>query len=196
MLPNDNAFTEKLQPPLCKSSVARSQAYELLHVMVVGIVPLRQRLCRTILELFDSVRIEIPFWHIQSNPSHCGYVGLENLGCTCYLNAMVQQLFSIKDLRYSLLAVQLKDSSISDAKHESAAGSSPEGEVSEGAQSTASDARVFLEFQRIFAYLSLSNRPFFKPDQFCSSFSFSDANDAFDVFEQQVLLRLRLFFPS
>jgi uncharacterized UBP type Zn finger protein len=33
------------------------------------------------------------------------YVGLRNLGCICYMNAMMQQFFMIPAFRYNLLQV-------------------------------------------------------------------------------------------
>lgn len=33
------------------------------------------------------------------------YVGLRNLGCICYMNALMQQLFMIEPLRYGILSV-------------------------------------------------------------------------------------------
>jgi ubiquitin carboxyl-terminal hydrolase 34 len=34
------------------------------------------------------------------------YVGLRNLGCICYMNAMMQQFFMIPAFRYNLLCVE------------------------------------------------------------------------------------------
>jgi ubiquitin carboxyl-terminal hydrolase 34 len=36
------------------------------------------------------------------------YVGLRNLGCICYMNAMMQQFFMIPSFRYNLLCVDDK----------------------------------------------------------------------------------------
>lgn len=36
----------------------------------------------------------------------CGYCGLKNLGCICYMNSMLQQFFIIPTFRYSILSVQ------------------------------------------------------------------------------------------
>lgn len=36
------------------------------------------------------------------------YVGLKNLGCICYMNAMMQQFFMTKSFRYALMAANDK----------------------------------------------------------------------------------------
>jgi len=35
--------------------------------------------------------------------SSSGYVGLKNLGCTCYMNSFFQQIFMIPDFRQAIL---------------------------------------------------------------------------------------------
>lgn len=45
-------------------------------------------------------------WNIQSkfnDKSSTGYVGLYNLGCICYMNSLMQQLFMIPSFREPLL---------------------------------------------------------------------------------------------
>lgn len=39
---------------------------------------------------------------INIKPSH-GFVGLKNLGCTCYINSLLQQFYMIKQFRNALL---------------------------------------------------------------------------------------------
>ena len=41
--------------------------------------------------------------------SPTGYVGLRNLGATCYMNSLMQQLFMIPEFRYGLLANEATD---------------------------------------------------------------------------------------
>lgn len=41
-----------------------------------------------------------------------GYVGLTNLGCICYMNAMMQQLFMTREFKYALLSIDLSDRNI------------------------------------------------------------------------------------
>jgi ubiquitin carboxyl-terminal hydrolase 34 len=35
--------------------------------------------------------------------SQTGFVGLKNLGNTCYINSMIQQMFMNRNFRYSIL---------------------------------------------------------------------------------------------
>lgn len=41
-----------------------------------------------------------------------GHVGLINLGCICYMNAMLQQLFMTNEFKYALLNIDLSGRSI------------------------------------------------------------------------------------
>src|SRR5690242_9155824 len=46
-------------------------------------------------------------WRISlasDEKSSSGYTGLKNLGCTCYMNSLLQQFFMIPHLRESILA--------------------------------------------------------------------------------------------
>jgi len=38
--------------------------------------------------------------------SAVGYVGLKNLGCTCYMNSLTQQLFMMPNFRKGILSIE------------------------------------------------------------------------------------------
>lgn len=39
--------------------------------------------------------------------SSTSYVGLKNLGCTCYMNSLLQQFFMMPDFRQGILSIDL-----------------------------------------------------------------------------------------
>ncbi len=40
----------------------------------------------------------------KDNRSEMGFAGLKNLGCICYMNAIIQQFYHVPAFRYCLLA--------------------------------------------------------------------------------------------
>lgn len=124
------------QKPKCKSQSARLAAYDLLV-----------ELCRkcpknfTILhgKLMDQHRpgphsaYPWDYWPRDDGRSECGYVGLTNLGATCYMASCIQHLFMMPQAREAILKVGPQTAQ----KHES----------------------TLLELQRMFAYLMVSAPP-------------------------------------
>ena len=84
--------------------------------------------------------------------SSSGYVGLRNLGCTCYMNALMQQFYMCEPLRYGLLSV-------------------PTGETLPDAARSES---VVYEVQRMFAFLELSDRRAYDPWRWMNAYKDSD----------------------
>lgn len=121
------------QKPKCKSQSARLAAYDLLV-----------ELCRkcpknfTILhgKLMDQHRpgphsaYPWDYWPRDDGRSECGYVGLTNLGATCYMASCIQHLFMMPQAREAILKIGPQTAQ----KHES----------------------TLLELQRMFAYLMVS----------------------------------------
>lgn len=84
-------------------------------------------------------------WNIlvsREEKSSTGYLGIQNLGCICYMNSLFQQFFMIKSLRETIL-------------------SSP---------SIAKEDSILFQLQKIFASLKISDRQYIIPKDFCNNF--------------------------
>jgi ubiquitin C-terminal hydrolase len=75
-----------------------------------------------------------------------GYVGLQNFGCTCYMNSLFQQLYMIPEFRYKMLR------------------------LSTDTLATADCDRVGVNLQKLFASLLLSKDEYCAPGDFCAEF--------------------------
>lgn len=50
------------------------------------------------------------YWNVLvENEVKAKYVGLENPGCICYHNSLMQQLFMIQDFKSAILALDLRE---------------------------------------------------------------------------------------
>lgn len=82
-----------------------------------------------------------------------GFSGIKNLGCICYMNAMIQQFFHIPALRYLLLATEDKQP--------------PNYQNFEGDQV---DDNMLHQLIKLFGFLELTERQDYNPREFCFSF--------------------------
>lgn len=95
----------------------------------------------------------------SSGESKQKYVGLRNLGCICYMNAMMQQFFMIPAFRYNLLSVD--DGQPDDIQEY------------KGKQI---DDNVLHQMQKLMAHLELSERSEYNPFEFCFAFKDFEGN--------------------
>jgi ubiquitin carboxyl-terminal hydrolase 9/24 len=99
-------------PPKCKNNTTRERCLELLNELCTknteGIQILIRYLKNHISETFWRTPRKSD-WTIsvhQQERSLTGFVGLKNIGCICYMNSIMQQLFMIPTFRKAILEVE------------------------------------------------------------------------------------------
>lgn len=163
-----SALLEKgaITGPKCKSPESRRIAIMLLQSMTVGANEITVRAVEYLKKLLLN-----HFWRTSSSSdwnilsmtaerNKTGYAGLENLGCTCYMNSLMQQLYMICDFRDTLLETEdINEGKIDD--HDN----------------------LFHQVQLIFGALKISQRQYYDPRLFCYAFKDYEGNPT-NVFEQ------------
>ena len=151
-------------PPKCKHSETRTHAFCLLRVMCSA----DPTTLETVTEYLRKFHQE-PYWrtskradwHISpasKEKSSTGFVGLKNLGCTCYMNSVLQQLFMINSFREAILQSPV---SVSESYEEN----------------------ILYQLQFIFSALKNSAKQYITPKSFTSSFKDFEGNPI-NVMEQ------------
>lgn len=139
--------------PKCKSGPARSAAYDLLAELGRGCVP-NYVLLQSLL-LAQHVPSGMggscwDYWPHDDGRAVCGFVGLSNLGATCYMAACMQHLYMMPFARAAILAANKEPG---------------EDGGYDGAMSR--HEPTLRELQRMFAYLMESERKAYNPRGFC-----------------------------
>ncbi|XP_021693762.1 ubiquitin carboxyl-terminal hydrolase 34 [Aedes aegypti] len=132
------------EKPKCKSHGARAAAYDLLVEMCKS-APKNYLLLHGKLMQQHRAGPHSPYpwdyWPRDEGRSECGYVGLTNLGATCYMASCIQHLFMTPQTRDAILSI----SPDAPQKHKA----------------------TLYELQRMFAYLMESERKAYCPRSFC-----------------------------
>ncbi|CAD8154340.1 unnamed protein product [Paramecium pentaurelia] len=100
-------------------------------------------------------------WNIQSKfheKSSTGYVGLYNLGCICYMNSLLQQLYMVPAFREKLLQVEDKSTGVL-------------------------EENLLHQLKCLFLALKHSQKQYHNPKKFCHAFKDLDGNPT-NIFEQ------------
>ena len=102
-----NSYGNKILPK-CKSVPSRIACYDLIVEMVRGSFS-NYSLLHSRLMGQHAPESHKPYpweyWPIDDCRADCGYVGLTNLGATCYLATCMQQLYMIPEARSCILKV-------------------------------------------------------------------------------------------
>lgn len=133
-------------PPKCKSAKSRQAAFDLLLEFIIGCDEGMNQFTDRISLLHDRYG---PFYgmdwdYCPQAESSVSHLGLKNLGCTCYMNSLLQQFFMVPEFRRGLLSVEDKD---------------PD-----------KDESLLWQLQKMFANLQESERAYYNPKQFVHAF--------------------------
>ena len=161
----NNPSEENQMEPICSNESSRLAAYRLLV-----------ELSKNCFKNFQKISHQLIAFHHQPNQSiandwnyiplvtpraDCGFVGLKNGIATCYMNAVLQQLFMLPGVPEYLLSTE------DDSYKKS----------------------VFCQLQNVFAHLKESKLEYYSPESFWKAFrmwgqevNIREQQDAFDFF--------------
>ena len=97
--------------------------------------------------------------HSKKMPKVCGYVGLKNIGCTCYMNSILQQMYMIPSFRYAIMSVD-------DYKNKNFQKSL--------FNNNTYDDNLLHQLQKLYTFLEFSEKQAYNPKDFCASFKDMD----------------------
>jgi len=158
----------------CKSFQTRRIAYRIVSQYVKNDKELFEDLLdKCIIPLIKIAPRTDKTWNfspIFNNRSTTGFVGIKNLGCICYMTAMIQQFFMNGPFRYALLrACDLN---------------SPEKLPYDKSSKLFVDDNVLHQLQKLFVFLEVTDRQDYNPFEFCYSFK-NYAGEPVNVLIQQ-----------
>ncbi|XP_029817497.1 ubiquitin carboxyl-terminal hydrolase 34, partial [Manacus vitellinus] len=136
------------QQPKCKSHSSRAAAYDLLVEMVKGSVENYRLLHNWVMAQHmqsSHAPYKWDYWPHDDVRAECRFVGLTNLGATCYLASTIQQLYMIPEARQAIFTAKYSE----DMKHKT----------------------TLLELQKMFTYLMESECKAYNPRPFCKTYT-------------------------
>lgn len=101
--------------PKCKSRLSKKEAFDLIKTIISQSSEALEYLLTQALDFSKDLSFRTcksSDWQISSQESDrslTGYVGLKNLGCICYLNSCIQQLYCIDPFRQFILSYSSSD---------------------------------------------------------------------------------------
>lgn len=141
-------------PPKCKHPETRSSGFDLL----LELCSISNEFSKDVTQILDVFHLD-PSWRtsrksdwnnspISKEKSQTGFVGLKNLGCTCYMNSILQQLFMISTFRDAILRCPCDPS----------------------------DDNLLYQLQYVFSGLRSSDKQYINPKGFAKSFKDFEGN--------------------
>lgn len=167
----------------CTNTSTRKAAYEFLAEVCKNSVLNANVLLNNGLEQLSKNLPVINSWGYytprDTAKSNLGYVGIRNLQCICYMNAMLQQFYMTPAFRYAILAA-------SDYKEEDI--------VEENGREI--DDNLFHQLQKMFAFLDSSERRDYNPKDFCFAFKDYEGNSVNVAIQQDTQEFLNRIFEK
>ena len=151
----------------CKHQTSRMLVFDLLTALVQGNMESCSRALTLLMGVLRGAEQRIvPACFAKPlnsmSRSFTGFVGMQNLGCTCYINSVLQQLFLIPFVRNRILCARP---------------SYEEEDEEEGQKMIVHKNDILLsELQRLFAFLAKSTTQYYDMKSFCKRTNVNTAN--------------------
>lgn len=160
--PNEDIHME----PMCSNESSTQAAFNLLTELSRNCELNFNLISTNLMQLHHNSNVSLSNeWNyipLVTPRGECGYVGLKNGGATCYMNAVLQQLFMMPGFSEYILGID---------------------------DDTDKQKSLFSQLQNLFAYLKESKLEFYTPDGFWKAFrmigqevNIREQQDAFDFF--------------
>eukprot|EP01029_Cantina_marsupialis_P020832 TRINITY_DN4923_c0_g1_i1.p1 TRINITY_DN4923_c0_g1~~TRINITY_DN4923_c0_g1_i1.p1 ORF type:complete len:2806 (-),score=917.65 TRINITY_DN4923_c0_g1_i1:204-8621(-) len=165
--------------PLCKNTETRKNAFVLLARIGAGNVEASKGFLSECIDHHHLIQTTPKFVKKKTASAYdrrsaTGYAGLKNLGCICYLNASLQQLFNVEEFRDGVLAYNEENCSTAEEQKES----------------------FMYQLQKMFVHLRDTDRKAYNPKDFCYAFKDWEGNPTNVAVQQDASEFLSMFFQK
>ena len=162
-----------IPPPKCKTEKACRGAFELLKLLSDGDDSvLNKQLILINNNHLDKDECKYLDWNyspVAEQRSKVGYVGIKNLGCICYMNSLLQQLFMMPAFRRGILSLYPPIHQLIQQQNQKNSPPSPEADDQPtDPQSIIQDSLIY-QIQAMFSFLQESKKQYYDPSNFCKA---------------------------
>ncbi|KAJ3450484.1 ubiquitin carboxyl-terminal hydrolase faf-x-related [Anaeramoeba flamelloides] len=176
-IPQDNKSESTNKLPKCKSKKSILKVYQLLIELIADCKKNSETLANLINNFQSNVQpprswnYRPTFYGIKTTKK---YLGLKNLGATCYLNSFLQQLFNTPEFRKGLLSIENYDEKKDNENEQENEDNKSNTQIQK--QDKKKDDNFLPHLQSIFSELWKSNRWAVSTKPFCNRFLDWDGN--------------------
>ena len=106
--------------------------------------------------------------HFSVSTKNYDHVGLKNIGCICYMNSIMQQIYMVPTFRYAIMASDDQETK----------------NPTESGRISIEDDNLLHQLQIMYTYLTFSQKEDYNPKYFCYSFKDFDGNPTNPMIQQ------------